>query len=652
MDADRIIAGMTHDAPVETHFGNVTIEVRSIGQLRLPTGRVVVCEPEQRARLPEPLERPLSPGGYPVRISIAHFPNGDQRIALAVLQLKPAAPVRFEIATTAGQDVATLNNDEVFGHGVDSGTSSFMDVEAARALKERYDLDDAYWNHFWEEKKKSYVPTRDWANIVLDENTGLNVVAFSSGWGDGFYASYWGYDHRGELVCLITDFRLLDAPQPAFPPPHVPDWLFPGAKLLRGITSEAFVAHDYAVTAPFAEVWEFYAKRCGHEKRWSPNSCNDVASAGGQSCAYILNSLDQGGHAAGRCKVKASTLVRYSENEAITIFISRGSEEEKTYFTLIVRGEKARSFKEYLLAGTKVGQPEDRETRVQPLASTERQRGPLEVPLAEGTEYAQAEADWWKCTDPRVMFHLLPGRPTGRKVRLFACACCRRVWELLTPEAARNAVLVAERFADGLATWEELSAARDAAEKLVAMRDPKTGAWVIEGCGSEAVWGAVSAAATAAAESGKDVRGATDLVAQARTSLAIGPAVLVQGPPDFPDSIMRSLDPQFRATILRQLDEYQAQKEMVRRIKTSEWKEQADLLRHIFGNPFQPYPPPPQLPVTATRLAQALYEGGDYALALQQALQDAGSADLAEHFRDSAQQHPKGCWVLDLILGK
>ncbi len=43
-------------------------------------------------------------------------------------------------------------------------------------------------------------------NFCVDEATGANIIAFSSGWGDGCYASYWGYDADGKIACLITDF--------------------------------------------------------------------------------------------------------------------------------------------------------------------------------------------------------------------------------------------------------------------------------------------------------------------------------------------------------------------------------------------------------------------------------------------------------------
>jgi len=63
----------------------------------------------------------------------------------------------------------------------------------------------------------------------------------------------------------------------------------------------------------------------------------------------------------------------------------------------------------------------------------------------------------------------------------------------------------------------------------------------------------------------------------------------------------------------------------------------------------RPYPAPPSWPSPVIKLAEALYAGEDCSFALHDALLEAGHPELAEHF---AKEHPKGCWVLDLILAK
>src|SRR4030095_6753940 len=60
------------------------------------------------------------------------------------------------------------------------------------------------------------------------------------------------------------------------------------------------------------------------------------------------------------------------------------------------------------------------------------------------------EAGWLGLTDPQPMLEFLRRAASDRKVRLFAVACCRRVWSSLEHEEFREAVRKAELFADGV----------------------------------------------------------------------------------------------------------------------------------------------------------------------------------------------------------
>jgi hypothetical protein len=83
---------------------------------------------------------------------------------------------------------------------------------------------------------------------------------------------------------------------------------------------------------------------------------------------------------------------------------------------------------------------------------------------------------------------------------------------------------------------------------------------------------------------------------------------------------------------------------------------QADLLRCIFANPFRPVAFDPRWrSETAVALAAAIYEARtfDRMPILADALEEAGCdhADLLAHCRGPGP-HARGCWAVDLVLGK
>ncbi len=193
---------------IATEIGRVTLRLRDAGELTLTTGRVVACDPLTEPES-EPLARAVAPGRYPVVLSVAHFEDGDQRVAAAMLRLGGGTPARWEMALWPGDDPGELGEGDIFGYGVDSGTGCFMDEEAARTLARRMGEDDSYFEQVCDELDKTYVHTWSWANIGLTP-AGANCVLFSAGVGDGLYASYFGLDAEGRPVSLVTDFSLFE----------------------------------------------------------------------------------------------------------------------------------------------------------------------------------------------------------------------------------------------------------------------------------------------------------------------------------------------------------------------------------------------------------------------------------------------------------
>ena len=83
----------------------------------------------------------------------------------------------------------------------------------------------------------------------------------------------------------------------------------------------------------------------------------------------------------------------------------------------------------------------------------------------------------------------------------------------------------------------------------------------------------------------------------------------------------------------------------------------AKLVRDIFGNPFSPVVFDPEWRTsTAVALAKQMYDARDFSAMpiLADALQDAGcdNDDILNHCRDANGVHVRGCWIVDLVLGK
>lgn len=91
-------------------------------------------------------------------------------------------------------------------------------------------------------------------------------------------------------------------------------------------------------------------------------------------------------------------------------------------------------------------------------------------------------------------------------------------------------------------------------------------------------------------------------------------------------------------------------------IGSAELEAQSSLVRDIFGNPFQPLMAEESwLTPSVVNLAQSIYDkrAFDRLPGLADAIEDAGchEAPILDHCR-SKEQHVRGCWVLDLILGR
>lgn len=219
------------------------------------------------------------------------------------------------------------------------------------------------------------------------------------------------------------------------------------------------------------------------------------------------------------------------------------------------------------------------------------------------------ERQWLTVKSWEPLYNAVNSARNARKLRLFACACCRRLWPLLVDLRCRVAVQTAEAFADGVANKAELAEAGKTARRVgkeLSRQRP-------DGWGARAGELAIEAVQLATHAPRQDLFlvmfAAADAIAKARTRTAV-----------------------------------------------EEKAAQGNLLRDIFGNPFRPVAFAPEWRTdTAAALAKQMYESRDFGAMpiLADALQEAGcdSEEVLNHCRGDGP-HVRGCWVVDLVLGK
>jgi hypothetical protein len=194
----------------------VTISTHRIGELIVPSGEIIACDPLIGPDTRYYFKKTIKPGIYPVIVSVADFqPSGHISIACAVLRISDEKPIRWEPAFI--YEPNPNRTDDRITYGVDAGTGCFMDLDAAQILEELTSDEDAFegcCDRILAEMEKNFFGkhrTAGWANIRVSEDIEGNIITFSSGWGDGGYASFWGHDAEDNLTSLVTDFALFSS---------------------------------------------------------------------------------------------------------------------------------------------------------------------------------------------------------------------------------------------------------------------------------------------------------------------------------------------------------------------------------------------------------------------------------------------------------
>jgi hypothetical protein len=201
------------------------------------------------------------------------------------------------------------------------------------------------------------------------------------------------------------------------------------------------------------------------------------------------------------------------------------------------------------------------------------------------------EAEWLAGEEPVQMLDHLNGKVSDRRLRLFAVACCYVSRRGPPPADRTESYEAVVNFVDGVGTREEMC------RQWQSNVDDT----------SEQTWPE------------RPFEWAREFFIP-ETFLFQGPTGFIEEPPVSPHELLA-------------------------------------LLRDIFGNPFRPVAFDPAWRTdTAVVLARQMYEAREFSAMpiLADALQDAGcyNDDVLNHCRDATAQHVRGCWVVDLVLGK
>lgn len=218
-----------------------------------------------------------------------------------------------------------------------------------------------------------------------------------------------------------------------------------------------------------------------------------------------------------------------------------------------------------------------------------------------GPPWVMTETEWLTGTNPVPMLEYLGRGVSDRKLRLFACAFCRRFWSVLD-ERGRAIVETAERFAEGTVSPQELAAVRHESPAVLGTHYWSEEAFTIHHAAvqtlDEDAWHAAFHASSAVV--------IFDRTTWDRENVA-----------------------------------------------------QCGLLRCLFGNPFATVGWNSDWPSwhegLLVSMARQMYESRDFTemLWLADALEEAGCTDagVLNHCRQPGE-HVRGCWVVDCLLGK
>lgn len=187
------------------------LESFEVGKIYLSSGKLVACDPVLTNDM-KPFTTEFPKGEFQV---LLHKERESNCVAYGEIVFGKSEIVNWEMATTEGQILKDLADEEVFGYPVESGMGCFMDFETQDSLNELEQklyhskgadfmgiYEEFFHEHFFDENGA----IDQYAFLKPFDSKPGNIFAFETGYGEGFYASYIGFDTNHKPVKIVTEF--------------------------------------------------------------------------------------------------------------------------------------------------------------------------------------------------------------------------------------------------------------------------------------------------------------------------------------------------------------------------------------------------------------------------------------------------------------
>ena len=194
--------------------------VLDMGEVNFPTGEILVRDPLVWLHRDEkPYLQPVPVGKFRIKTLVAKIEEDHYRYVMSRVKFTEEEPVVYYEALKGDENLDSLEEGSIFGFSVDAGLATIVDVETKNAYCDFEDswyeenpnkniYDDFFADIFEKNAVENPLYQReggDWINFRIP-NTNLSIPMIQTGFGDGVYPVYFGYDENNEVCEVVIEY--------------------------------------------------------------------------------------------------------------------------------------------------------------------------------------------------------------------------------------------------------------------------------------------------------------------------------------------------------------------------------------------------------------------------------------------------------------